>query len=220
MKKCKRNKAFIGAIVDTVTQLISGPIMAHRQKKFMEEQQFNQNMIDGKNQAAALSSSINNQDYIDDYKDKITMKVGGKYKKRNNSDRITREKQFKCGGRCKKDLGGGSETDLSGTNKNYSSMNIASDIAGGAARATGNLAVLFQPKDKLINKELFGYNGKNSITSKDYQTDANGNLIQPQQQTNINNTIEPNPVTKPQNAFAVDRPSSARLGIKKYKKRK
>ena len=51
----------------------------------------------------ALASMAERLTYLstEDFKKKVTMKVGGKYKKINNADRITREKQFKCGGRKK-----------------------------------------------------------------------------------------------------------------------
>lgn len=96
-----------------------------------------------------------------------------------------------------------------------------SDIISGVASAIGNVvSASMKPKQRIIQKATgFGFNNADNVEQKDYQTDSNGNVIQPQTQGNINNTIQTNPVTKPQNAFAVDRPSSARLGIKKYKKR-
>ena len=203
MKKCKRKKAFIGSIIGMAGQIIGSAITANKERKAMEEQQQMQNKLDAVNQAAALSSAYNNQEYVDDFKKKVTLKAGGKYKRVNNSDRITKEKQFKCGGRKKAEIG----TEIG---------NAAGGLMQGVAAIAG---AAMQPKKRIIQSEIMDATTKTNNGTKDYQTDANGNVIQPQPQDNTNNTIQTNPVTKPQNAFAVDRPSSARLGIKKYKKR-
>lgn len=207
MKKCKRKKAFIGTLAGSVIgaglQVAASAIQANKERKAMEEQQQVQNKLDATKQAAALTSAYGNQEYVDDFKKKITLKAGGKYKRVNNSDRITKEKQFKCGGRKKAEIG----TEIG---------NAAGGIMQGIAAIAG---AAMQPKKRIIQSETMDATTKLNNGTKDYQTDANGNVIQPQPQDNINNTIQTNPVTKPQNAFAVDRPSSARLGIKKYKKR-
>lgn len=106
MKKCKRKKAFLGSIIGMAEQIIGSAITANKERKSMEEQQQMQNKVDAVNQAAALSSAYNNQEYAKDFKKKVTLKAGGKYKRVNNSDRITKEKQFKCGGRKKYTTGG------------------------------------------------------------------------------------------------------------------
>lgn len=207
MKKCKRKKAFIGTIAGSVIgaglQIAASAIQANKERKAMEEQQQMQNKLDATKQAAALTSAYGNQEYVDDFKKKITLKAGGKYKRVNNSDRITKEKQFKCGGRKKAEIG----TEIG---------NAAGGVMQGIAAIAG---AAMQPKKRIIQSETMDMSTKINNGTKDYQTDANGNVIQPQPQDNTNNTIQTNPVTKPQNAFAVDRPSSARLGIKKYKKR-
>lgn len=207
MKKCKRKKAFIGSIVGSVVgaglQIAASAIQANKERKAMEEQQQMQNKLDATQQAAALTSAYGNQEYVDDFKKKITLKAGGKYKRVNNNDRITKEKQFKCGGRKKAEIG----TEIG---------NAAGGIMEGIAAIA---SAAMKPKKRIIQSETMDAVTKLDNGTKDYQTDANGNVIQPQTQDNINNTIQTNPVTKPQNAFAVDRPSSARLGIKKYKKR-
>lgn len=214
MKKCKRKKAFIGTIAGQVLgaglQIVSSAIQANKERKAMEEQQQVQNKLDATQQAAALTSAYGNQEYVDDFKKKITLKAGGKYKRVNNSDRITKEKQFKCGGRKKAEEG--IEVKSEGLGISSITSAITSGIASIATAA-------MQPKKRIIQSETMNAVTKLDNGTKDYQTDANGNVIQPQTQDNINNTIKTNPVTKPQNAFAVDRPSSARLGIKKYKKR-
>lgn len=207
MKKCKRKKAFVGTmagqVVGSALQIAASAIQANKERKEMEEQQQMQNKLDATKQAAALTSAYGNQEYVDDFKKKITLKAGGKYKQVNNSDRITKEKQFKCGGRKKAEIG----TEIG-------------NAAGGIMQGIAAIAsAAMKPKKRIIQSETMDAVTKLDNGTKDYQTDANGNVIQPQTQDNINNTIQTNPVTKPQNAFAVDRPSSARLGIKKYKKR-
>lgn len=235
MKKCKRKKAFIGTIAGQVLgaglQIVSSAIQANKERKAMEEQQQMQNKLDATKQAAALTSAYANQEYADDFKKKVTLKAGGKKKLVNNNDRITKEKQFKCGGRKKYNTGGvtvaqvtpptqlqpvQSTVKVADSGLGSQVGNAAGGIMGGIAAVAG---AIMQPKKRIITSEITNAMTKTNNNGKDYQTDNNGNLIQPQQQTNINNTIEPNPVTKPQNAFAIDRPSSARLGIKKYKKR-
>ena len=214
MKKCKRKKAFIGTIAGSVVgaglQIAASAIQANKERKEMEEQQQMQNKLDATKQAAALTSAYGNQEYVDDFKKKVTLKAGGKYKRVNNSDRITKEKQFKCGGRKKAEEG--IEVKSEGLGISSITGALTSGIASIATAA-------MQPKKRIIQSEIMDATTKINNGTKDYQTDVNGNVIQPQTQDNINNTIQTNPVTKPQNAFAVDRPSSARLGIKKYKKR-
>ena len=240
MKKCKRKKAFLGSVISMAGQIIGSAITANKERKAMEEQQQMQNKLDAINQAAALSSAYNNQEYAGDFKKKVTLKAGGKYKQVNNSDRITKEKQFKCGGRKKYHNGGVTVSQatppkqLQGVQPNTSSVQVATtngsginmssggpDIISGVASAIGNVvSASMKPKQRIIQKAIgFGFNNTDNVEQKDYQTDVNGNVIQPQPQDNINNTIQTNPVAKPQNVFAVDKPSSARLGIKKYKKR-
>lgn len=207
MKKCKRKKAFLGSVIGMVGQIIGSSIAANKERKAMEEQQQMQNKLDAVNQAAALSSAYNNQEYAEDFKKKVTMKAGGKYKRINNADRITREKQFKCGGRKKYENGGISLDTFGGVG----------GIVGGVADAIGSVAsAAMKPKQRIIQKTTgFGFNNTDNVEQKDYQLDANGNPIQQQ----VNNTMTTNNVVKPQNAFAVDRPSTARMGTKKYKKR-
>ena len=231
MKKCKRKKAFLGSIIGMVGQIIGSSITANKERKSMEEQQQMQNKIDAVNQAAALSSAYNNQEYAEDFKKKVTLKAGGKYKRVNNSDRIVKEKQFKCGGRKKYQDGGvavnenkPNTSSVQVATNNGSNMSMSSggsDIISGVASAIGNIvSASMKPKQRIIQKATgFGFNNTDNVEQKDYQVDANGNVIQPQPQDNINNTIQTNPVIKPQNAFAVDRPSTARMGTKKYKKR-
>ena len=211
MKQDKRKKAFIGSIIGMAGQIIGSAIAANKERKAMEEQQQMQNKLDAINQAAALSAAYNNQEYADDFKKKVTMKAGGKYKKVNNADRITREKQFKCGGRKKADFGADVLSSLGG------GAGIMGDVIGGVANAAGSIAsAAMKPKQRIIQKSAgFDFENTDNKEQKDYQLDANGNPIQQE----VNNTMTTNAVIQPKNVFATDRPATARMGTKKYKKR-
>lgn len=236
MKQGKRKKAFIGSIIGMAGQIIGSAIAANKERKAMEEQQQMQNKLDATNQAAALSAAYNNQEYADDFKKKVTMKAGGKYKKVNNADRITREKQFKCGGRKKYQDGGvtvnkveppkqlqyvqPNTSSVQVATTNGSSVNMSSggpDIVSGVTSAIGNIvSAAMKPKQRIIQKSAgFGFENTDNKEQKDYQLDANGNPIQQE----VNNTITTNAVIQPKNVFATDRPATARMGTKKYKKR-
>lgn len=98
INKNGRDKAFIGAIVGTVGS-IAGGIISGKKKKKAEEAAFaqaqeEQTQQDGINEAAALSSSYGNQDYVNDYQKKITLKNGGKVKNNTSEfgDRVTKAK--------------------------------------------------------------------------------------------------------------------------------
>ena len=112
-KRCSRDKAFLGAAiagVSAISNIVGGIVRRKREQKQMEEQariQREQQMVNTNIQNAnALSTAYANQDYVDEYKNKVTLKQGGKMKtKTDMSDRISRSKRFACGGRRKASLG-------------------------------------------------------------------------------------------------------------------
>ena len=60
--------------------------------------------IAAQQQAGAMTNALANQNYVDEYKNKMIMKNGGYY------DRLSKEKAiFKCGGKKKKKAAGGYE---------------------------------------------------------------------------------------------------------------
>ena len=79
-----RKKAFLGAAIGTVANVVGSVISNHKKKKAEEEafakQQQQQNIADNLSQSNALVQIANNQSYIDDYKKRITFKCGGKHK--------------------------------------------------------------------------------------------------------------------------------------------
>lgn len=110
-KRKNRDKAFLGAIIGAVTSIagsaIAGASNKRSTQKQLEEQQRQQNKKDTLEMAQNLSASYGNQDYVDEFQNKVKFKSGGKMKTKNNNytDRIAVAKRFKCGGRKKAEWG-------------------------------------------------------------------------------------------------------------------
>lgn len=99
--KNERDKAFIGAIVGAVGSIASGVASAVKKKKALRKQQIAQNKQDTLQGAQSITEAYSNQDYVDDFQDRIEFKNGGSMKTKNYKDRIKNEKKFRCGGRKK-----------------------------------------------------------------------------------------------------------------------
>lgn len=173
IKKGGRDKAFLGAIVGQVAGIAGGIISAKKKKK-AEELAFKTNQteqvrLDGVNQAAVMNTVYSNQEYVDDYMNKVSLKAGGKVKinKGDPNDRIAKSKKFALGGRKKKEMG---------------SLIGEDGLAGEAADAIGGVGGLVtslftKPSiPKTIKKaDGFTYNApKTQLAANSYQTDANG----------------------------------------------
>lgn len=82
--KNKRQKAFLGAAIGAVANVVGSVISAKKQKKAEElafkQQQEQQYRQDNMAQINALTQMANNTNYIDDYKKRISFKCGGKKK--------------------------------------------------------------------------------------------------------------------------------------------
>lgn len=82
----RRHKAFIGAIVGAAASIAGGIISGNKKKKAQEraqaEAQAAQNHKDAIQNAQALTSSYANQDYVDQYYDKFTLKYGGRARRK------------------------------------------------------------------------------------------------------------------------------------------
>lgn len=142
-----RDKAFIGAAIGAVGNIVGGIIGKRKQKKAAEkayrQQQIQQTRDEGFQQAQAMSSQLANQDYVDEYRNKITLKNGGKVKKSNKySDRIAVAKQFKCGGRKKSSFGSAISNSFKSIGQDFNNQNLnntISSIGGGISSAiSGN----------------------------------------------------------------------------------
>lgn len=120
-KRIKRDKAWAGALIGTGISLlgsIGGSLIgANASKKAADKQaalqqelwaknQTSQNKKDALEQARNLTSVYSNQEYVDEYRDKLSFRNGGNY-----HDRMKFVKRFKCGGRRKAE--GGTQFDWS-----------------------------------------------------------------------------------------------------------
>lgn len=130
-----RDKAFLGAVIGAVGGLAGGLISKRKQKKAAEkayrQQQEEQTRSEGVQQAQAMSAQYANQDYVDEYRKKITLKNGGKVSmKKNNDDRISIAKKFKCGGRKKSSLGSEIVSDIKNIGQEFKGDNLGNTIVG------------------------------------------------------------------------------------------
>ena len=128
-----RDKAFIGAAIGAVGNIVGSIIGRRKQKKAAEkayrQQQIQQTRDEGFQQAQAMSSQLANQDYVDEYRNKITLKNGGKVKKSNKySDRIAVAKQFKCGGRKKSSFGSAVVNSFKSIGEDFNNQNLNNTI--------------------------------------------------------------------------------------------
>lgn len=161
VKQVERHKAFIGAAIGAAANVI-GSIISNKKKQKSEEAQFRQQQAEqvrqeGVQQATALTQSLNNQDYADEYRKKITLKNGGKVKT-NYTDRIKRNKTYACGGRKKAMMG-----------------------MGDAMQGIGNLATAIFTKQsapkQIVKSDGFNISTNQGLTNNSYQVDADGNPI-------------------------------------------
>lgn len=209
IKTDNRKKAFLGALIGGVASIAGSAIGAAKRRKAerekLKQQQIEQNQNDAKAQAQALTASVANQDYVDEYNKKVTLKMGGdkKFNDRIKSNKTKSNRIFKCGGRKKAEMGS-----LIGQN------GVGGEI-GDAVSGIGGLAnSLFAPNSapKQVKKaDGFSTTGpKINIKTPDYVNSTNNN--------NTNTTANPN--TQQQNNQFVDRSNTLRCGGKKRIKRK
>lgn len=83
MTKIVRKKAFIGAAIGAVAGIAGGILNGVKQRKAQKLQQKQQTESEGYQQAQAMSQQLANQDYVDQYKNKITLKMGGHCRKKS-----------------------------------------------------------------------------------------------------------------------------------------
>ena len=87
-KDRQRQKAFIGAIIGAAASIAGGIIKGNKQKKAQEkaqaEAQSAQVHKDALQNAQALTSAYSNQDYVNQYNDKLTLKCGGRIRRKAN----------------------------------------------------------------------------------------------------------------------------------------
>lgn len=209
IKTGNREKAFLGALIGGVASIAGSAIGAAKRHKAerekLKQQQIEQNQNDTKAQAQALTASVANQDYVDEYNKKVTLKMGGdkKFNDRIKSNKTKSNRIFKCGGRKKAEMGS-----LIGQNGVGGEIGDAMSGIGGLANS------LFAPSSasKQVKKaDGFSTTGsKVDIKTPDYVNNTNNN--------NTNTAANPN--TQQQNNQFVDRSNALRCGGKKRIKRK
>ena len=192
MKKIKKKKAFIGAIINTVGQvagLIGKGIKAKKDADFQQQQYEDQQGKIYANEALqlgnALTQEANSQSYVDQMKNRISFKMGGNCK----TKRIKKKKATL-----------GSEW------KEMSSLQKTNDIIGGVGGAIGGIGDLigglsYKPKDYTL-KHSYPIVAQQTKVIKDPNTPIQP--IVPQQPQMINQ----NPIL-----------AQAKLGCKRIKKR-
>ena len=194
-----RNKAFLGAIIGTVSNVIGGAISRRKQRKAQEKAQAQQTELEGYQQAAAMSSAYANQDYVDEYRNKITLKNGGKVK---TNDRIKVAKKFACGGRKKANLGTNiREQYKCGGKRTKGLLGISDAIKGIGTIANAAIA---QPQQQVKRSVGYTYTPKIDIKDNSYQVDTNNNPV---------NTVNTNVVSDRQ--YYDDRIQRAKFGTKR-----
>lgn len=82
----QRQKAFTGAIIGAAASIAGGIIKGNKQKKAQEkaqaEAQAAQDHKDALQNAQALTNAYANQDYVGQYNDKLTLKCGGRVRRK------------------------------------------------------------------------------------------------------------------------------------------
>lgn len=209
IKTDNRKKAFLGALIGGVAGIAGSAIGAAKRRKAerekLKQQQIEQNQNDAKMQAQALTASVANQDYVDEYNKKVTLKMGGdkKFNDRIKSNKTKSNRIFKCGGRKKAEMGS-----LIGQN------GVGGEIGDAISGIGGLTNSLFAPSSapKQVKKaDGFSTTGpKINIKTPDYVNSTNNN--------NTNTAANPN--TQQQNNQFVDRSNTLRCGGKKRIKRK
>ena len=209
IKTDNRKKAFLGALIGGVASIAGSVIGAAKRRKAerekLKQQQIEQNQNDAKIQAQALTASVANQDYVDEYNKKVTLKMGGdkKFNDRIKSNKTKSNRIFKCGGRKKAEMGS-----LIGQG------GVGGEIGDAISGIGGLTNSLFAPSSapKQVKKaDGFSTTGpKINIKTSDYVNSTNNN--------NTNTAANPN--TQQQNNQFVDRSNTLRCGGKKRIKRK
>lgn len=212
VKRDNRKKAFLGALIGGVASIAGSAIGAAKRRKAEREQlrqQIEQNQNDAKAQAQALTAAVADQDYVDEYNKKVTLKMGGnkKFNDRIKSNKTKSNRIFKCGGQKKAKMGS-----LIGQN------GVGGEIGGAMSGIGGLVNSLFTPSSapKQVKKaDGFSTTGpKVEIKTPNYMNNTNNNDIN----NNINTAT--NPTTQQQNNQFVDRSNTLRCGGKKRIKHK
>lgn len=209
IKTDNRKKAFLGALIGGVASIAGSAIGAAKRRKAerekLKQQQIEQNQNDAKAQAQALTASVADQDYVDEYNKKVTLKMGGdkKFNDRIKSNKTKSNRIFKCGGRKKAEMGS-----LIGQNGVGGEIG---DAMSGIGALTNSLFAPSSAPKQVKKADGFSTTGpKVEMKTPDYVNSTNNN----------NTNAAANPNTQQQNNQFVDRSNALRCGGKKRIKRK
>lgn len=198
IKTDNRKKAFLGALIGGIASIFGSAIGAAKKRRAerekLKQQQIEQNQNDAKAQAQALTAGVANQDYVDEYNEKVTLKMGGdkKFNDRIKSNKTKSNRIFKYG------VGGEIRDAMSGLEVYNNSLFTSSSATKQVKKADG-----------------FSTTGpKVEIKTPNYMNNTNNNDIN----NNINTAT--NPTTQQQNNQFVDRSNTLRCGGKKRIKHK
>lgn len=97
--KEQRNKAFLGAIIGAVGGIAGSVVNSINQRNIQRDNLINTNRANTYQMAQNLSNVYTNQDYVDDFNNKIQFKRGGKVRFDNN--RYKYDKVYANGGNIK-----------------------------------------------------------------------------------------------------------------------
>lgn len=204
IKTDNRKKAFLGALIGGIASIAGSAIGAAKSRKAekekLKQQQIEQNQNDAKAQARALTANVADQDYVDEYNKKVTLKMGGdkKFNDRIKSNKTKSNRIFKYG--AGGEIGVGREIG-----------DAMSGIGGFTNSLLGGSSVPKQVK----KADRFSTTGpKVEIKTPNYMNNTNNNDIN----NNINTAT--NPTTQQQNNQFVDRSNTLRCGGKKRIKHK
>lgn len=162
MTRCKRRKAWLGAAISGAIGIGSSIFGGNAQKRAMRKQLRAQNKVATLEEAANLSNAYGDQNYVDDFENKIAFRNGGY---------IRRNRLFACGGRKKYADGG---------NKFWTSANTNALISGASSAISNGISSIFNASTSIPaiqTPRITTNNAKDGIKATDYANSANYNTL-------------------------------------------
>lgn len=162
MTRCKRRKAWLGAAISGAIGIGSSIFGGNAQKRAMRKQLRAQNKVATLEEAANLSNAYGDQNYVDDFENKIAFRNGGY---------IRRNRLFACGGRKKYADGG---------NKFWTSADTHNLINGTSSAISNGISSIFNDSTSIPaiqTPRITTNNAKDGIKATDYANSANYNTL-------------------------------------------
>lgn len=162
MTRCKRRKAWLGAAISGAIGIGSSIFGGNSQKRAMRRQMRAQNKVATLEEAANLSNAYGDQNYVDDFENKIAFRNGGY---------IRRNRLFACGGRKRYEDGG---------KKYWTGVDTDALISGASSAISNGISNIFNASTSIPaiqTPRITTNNAKESIKSTDYANSDNYNII-------------------------------------------